>query len=149
MTQNEWYKYSGKHAQPVKPAKYKGKRRTGCLGWLLMMPAIGVVTGLILALTLTTGCQPRPGGPPTDYETPAPNAPTKEVCDATREAHRQGTLGSSGTRDKLIGLANKNAVDGRVRDSIVNGLYAGDTLPQGDSRYRLVVSACERTGWKE
>lgn len=145
-----------KHSQPgfiVQRHRKPAPSRKGC--FLVVAPVFGAVVGVILAVFLLAGCEMRPGGPPANYESPrppVPNSRTKEVCDKTVRAYFDDRLGTDAAKTELRNLANTPGVDGKVRSAIIDGLYAKNQLPESpeqlENRYRLVVSACRRTGWE-
>lgn len=120
--------------------------------------AIVATLAAALAFGVLVGCDSRPDTSPNP---PAPtpgvdrvvSAATDRACYATHRAAGSDTLRNDTTRRDIRGLALSAGVDQRVRDAIVNGLYARDTTPVDRATavrmYQLVRSACERAGWQQ
>lgn len=119
-----------------------------------MMRRLTLISGVVLLMILTSCSSetPRPKRTTTTTQTAQTMAHvvTMALCHEVVKQH--DTLATDATRADLVGKANTPGVDRRVWDAIVNGLYAGGSLPPSDvveSRYQNVISACGRAGWEQ
>lgn len=137
---------------------YRARRVRAFLRGLFWPVAIFAVTAAV-ALGGCDGDSPSPPAPTpasTDDATDGrANAPTAAACYAVWRAagsNDSENLRNVEIRNGIVGLAQTAGVDQRVRSAIVDGLYRRNTIPETVTdtmrRYRGVVSACDRAGWK-
>lgn len=119
--------------------------------WLMRLSVFMALTSLAVLLLVLTGCTPKEDSHPAPNAPESANAVTEHVCDETVKAYLGDTIATAEGKQHLLDLAKTASVNGTVRSSIVDGLYAGDGMPIGDqitNRYNLVLSACRRAGWQ-